>query len=59
MRLAGEVKASPHVPLWGDDPLREPVVQSVQDVRRLVHDRVVEVRLNLGEDGLADLVSNV
>ena len=42
-----------------DDARREPVVQSVNHIGLLIHNGVMEVSLDLTQQGGADLVSNV
>ena len=55
VRLAGEVESGTDVSAWGDDYVfGEPGVQSVVDVRALVRENMVQVRLHLVEEGVAD-----
>lgn len=47
VRLTGEVEACPHVSLRTDDSLGETRIQSMDYVCLLIHNGVVEVRLDL------------
>ena len=59
MRFAGKVQTSADMSLGGDDALGQAVVQSVQNVSLCIHYSVVEVCLDLAQDGFADLVGYV
>ena len=57
--FAGEVEACTHVSAWSDDCVPgQPRVQPVVDVRALVGQDVVQVRLDLTQEWVTDQLSH-
>jgi len=52
--LAGEVQPCPDMPVWSDDPVREPGVQTVYDVSLSINNGMLKVRLDLAQEGGTD-----
>lgn len=59
MRLTGEVKSSPNVPVGTDHTLGAFGVESVTEITLFVNDRVVEIGLDLLQERRANFLCNV